>query len=138
MSKPESAEGAEVTSAFRPLTLDQLTDLIIGAAIEVHRNTEPGLMESTYEECLCYELTQRGITFRRQVRLPISYKGVKLDCGYIMDLVVEDSIVLELKTGHVLPPGSKSQLLTYVRQSRKKIGLLLFFGPAPEVQRVEL
>jgi GxxExxY protein len=78
--------------------LADLTEKIIGAAIEVHRQTRPGLMESAYEECLCYEFSQMGLSFERQVQLPITYNGVKLDCGYKMNLVVEDSVVLELKT----------------------------------------
>ena len=119
-SKPESAELAEGTSA--------LTELIIGAAIEVHRHTGPGLMESAYEECLCYELSQRGLRFARQVQLPVLYKGVKLDCGYKMDLVVEDAVVLELKTVDRLLPIHSAQLLTYLKLSGKKIGLLLNFN----------
>jgi GxxExxY protein len=119
-SKPESAERAEGTSA--------LTDLIIGAAIEVHRHTGPGLMESAYEQCLCYELSQRGLRFQRQVELPVSYKGVKLDCGYKMDLLVEDTVVLELKTVDQILPIHTAQLLTYLKLSGKKIGLLLNFN----------
>ena len=108
--------------------LDHLTDLIIGAAIEVHRQTGPGLMESAYEECLCYELSQRRIAFRRQVNLPILYKGIKLDCGYKMDLVVEDAIVLELKTVDHLLPVHAAQLLTYLKLSGKQVGLLMNFN----------
>jgi len=78
-SKAEGAEGAEVTGATRLSQLNQLTEQIIGAAIEVHRQTGPGLMESVYEECLCYELSQLGLRFQRQVHLPVSYKGIKLD-----------------------------------------------------------
>src|SRR5215813_11101532 len=99
-SKPEIAEVAEE----RPLAPglrqvgDVLTEKIIGAAIEVHRNLGPGLLESAYEECLCYELSQLGLRFKRQERLPISYRGSKLDCGYRMDIVVENTIVVEIKT----------------------------------------
>jgi GxxExxY protein len=102
--------------------------MIIGAAIEVHRQTGPGLLESVYEECLCYELSQSGLSFRRQVQLPISYKGIKLDCGYKMDLVVEDTVVLELKTVEHLLPIHSAQLLTYLKLSGKKIGLLPNFN----------
>jgi GxxExxY protein len=108
--------------------LDELTNLIIGAAIEVHKCTGPGLMESVYEECLCYELSHLGLSFGRQVHLPISYKGVKLDCGYKMDLVVENAIVLELKTVDQLLPVHSAQLLTYLKLSGKKVGLLLNFN----------
>ena len=127
-SKPESAETAEVISGSRVSRLDRLTEQIIGAAIEVHRNTGPGLMESVYEECLCYELSQLGLSFQRQVHLPISYKGIKLDCGFKMDLLVEDSIVLELKTVDQLLPIHSAQLLTYFKLSGKKVGLLLNFN----------
>jgi GxxExxY protein len=107
--------------------LTSLTERIIGAAIEVHRNTGPGLMESAYEECLCYELSRMGLSFERQVHLPIVYKGVRPDCGYKMDLVVEDSVVLELKTVDQLLPIHTAQLLTYLRLSGKRVGLLLNF-----------
>jgi len=108
--------------------LDHLTEFIIGAAIEVHRHTGPGLMESVYEECLCYELSQRGISFQRQVELPVAYKGIKLDCGYKMDLVVEDAIILELKTVEQLLPVHSAQLLTYLKLSGKQVGLLMNFN----------
>src|SRR5664280_2958948 len=127
-AKSESAEGAEVTSAPRLSRLNQLTEQIIGAAIEVHRQTGPGLMESVYEECLCYELSQLGLAFQRQVHLPLSYKGIKLDCGFKMDLLVEDSVVLELKTVDQLLPIHFAQLLTYLKLSGKKLGLLINFN----------
>jgi len=127
-SRPESAEGAEVISDPRGARFSQLTELIIGAAIEVHRNTGPGLMESVYEECLCYELGHLGLSFQRQVHLPVSYKGIKLDCGFKMDLLVEDSVVLELKTVDQLLPIHSAQLLTYLKLSGKKVGLLINFN----------
>jgi len=127
-ARPESAEGAEDRVAPEPRRLDRLTEQIIGAAIEVHRQLGPGLMESAYEECLCYELSQLALPFRRQVQLPISYKGIKLDCGYKMDLVVDDSVVLELKTVDRLLPVHTAQLLTYLRLSGKTVGLLLNFN----------
>lgn len=120
--KPQRSEGAEETTATR------LTEQIIGAAIEVHRQTGPGLMESAYEECLCFELNQLGLTFKRQVPLPVTYKGIKLDCGYKMDLVVEDTVVLELKTVDQLLPIHSAQLLTYLKLSGKPIGLLINFN----------
>jgi GxxExxY protein len=127
-SKSESAEGAEVISTHRLSRFAQLTEQIIGAAIEVHRQTGPGLMESVYEECLCYELSQLGLRFQRQVHLPLSYKGIKLDCGFKMDLVVEDSVVLELKTVDQLLPIHSAQLLTYLKLSGKEVGLLINFN----------
>jgi GxxExxY protein len=121
------AEAAE-TPAPRALGLNRLTEIIIGAAIEVHRATGPGLMESVYEQCLCYELSQRGLRFQRQVELPVKYKGIKLDCGFRMDMVVEDAIVLELKTVDELLPIHSAQLLTYLKLSGKKLGLLINFN----------
>jgi len=129
-SKPENAEVAEVAeaSSTRVLGLNQLTELIIGAAIEVHLATGPGLMESVYEECLCYELSQCKLSFQRQLELPVRYKGIKLDCGFRMDLVVEDAVVLELKTVAELLPIHTAQLLTYLKLSGKKLGLLINFN----------
>lgn len=106
---------------------EDLTEAVIGAAIEVHRILGPGLLESAYEECLCHELTLRGIPFRRQVALPIVYKGVHLDCGYRMDLVVGDQVVVEVKTVDKLAPVHEAQLLTYLRLAGKSVGLLFNF-----------
>jgi GxxExxY protein len=105
-----------------------LTDKIIGAAIEVHRHLGPGLLETAYEECLCYELSQQGVRFQRQVALPVNYKGLKLDCGYKLDLVVEDSVVVELKAIEELLPIHSAQLLTYLKSSGKRVGLLINFN----------
>lgn len=109
---------------------EQLTEGIIGAAIEVHRELGPGLLESVYEECLCHELTLRDIAFERQVDLPVTYKGIELSCGYRMDLVIGDTVVAELKTVEKLLPIHEAQLLTYLRLSGKRIGLLLNFNAA--------
>ena len=117
-STPEIAEGAE----------NRLTERIIGAAIEVHRHLGPGLLESAYEICLCHELSQMGLHFQRQVHLPVTYKGLKLDCGYKMDLVVEDLVVLEIKAIDDLLPIHAAQLLTYLKASGKPIGLLINFN----------
>jgi GxxExxY protein len=108
--------------------LNQLTERIIGAAIEVHRVTGPGLLESAYEECLCYELSRLRIAFRRQAHLPIAYKGLKLDCGYRLDLMVEDSVIVEIKAVESLLPVHSAQLLTYLRLSGRKVGLLMNFN----------
>lgn len=107
---------------------DPRTGPIIGAAIEVHRQLGPGLLESTYEECLCHELHLRGMTFERQVELPVSYKGLHLDCGYKMDLVVEQQVVLELKCVEKLLPVHEAQLLTYLKLSGMRVGLLINFN----------
>jgi len=105
-----------------------LTENIIGAAIEVHKALGPGLLESAYEECLCHELSLRGLSFRRQVDLPVQYKGVRLDCGYRIDLVVEDLVIVELKTVERLLPIHKAQLLTYLKLYGRSLGLLINFN----------
>jgi GxxExxY protein len=109
---------------------DQLTERVIGFAIELHRHLGPGLLESAYEECLCFELKQNGIIHRRQVALPVVYKSVRLDCGYRMDIVVADVLVIELKTVETLLRVHEAQLLTYLKLSGLGIGLLLNFNAA--------
>ena len=106
---------------------DPLTEKIIGYAIEVHRTLGPGLLESAYEECLCYELSQHGLAFRRQVPLPVVYKGVRLDCGYRLDVVVSDEVIVEIKAVEKLLPVHDAQLLTYLKLSGFRTGLLLNF-----------
>lgn len=113
-----------------PRENDRLTEKIIGYAIEVHRLLGPGLLESAYEECLCYELGQSGLAFRRQVPLPVVYKSIRLDCGYRMDVVVEDHVILEIKTAERLIPIHEAQLLTYMKLSGIPTGLLLNFHAA--------
>jgi len=107
---------------------DELSNKIIGAAIEVHRYLGPGLLESAYEQCLCRELTISNITFERQKPLPIDYKGVKLDCGYWLDIVVEKLVIIELKAIEKIEPIHQAQLLTYLRLSNLKLGLLINFN----------
>ena len=107
---------------------NQITEKIIGCAIEVHRILGPGLLESAYEQCLCYELSQNGLPFNRQVALPVAYKGIKLDCGYIMDLVVEDLVIVELKTVEKFLPIHEAQLLTYLKLNQLEVGLLINFN----------
>jgi GxxExxY protein len=107
---------------------DPLTDRVIGLAIEVHRQLGPGLLESAYEECLCHELKTHGIDFRRQVALPINYKGEYLDCGYRMDLVVAGLLIVEIKSVEKLLPLHEAQLLTYMKLGVLKTGLLLNFN----------
>jgi len=104
---------------------NQLTDKIIGCAIEVHKALGPGLLESAYEECLCYELAQQGVSLNRQVPLPIVYKGIKLDCGYRIDVIVNDLVVVELKTVEKMLPIHEAQLLTYLKMNSCKLGFLL-------------
>lgn len=107
--------------------VDRLTEEIIGAAIEVHRELGPGLLESVYQCCLARELTLRGLDYDTEVALPIDYKGVTLDAGYRADFIVEKAVLLELKTVQALLPIHEAQLLTYLRLSGVKRGLLLNF-----------
>lgn len=107
---------------------DELTSKIIGAAIEVHRELGPGLLESTYETCLMYELRERGLFAERQQELPVNYKGVNIDCGYRLDIIVENSVILELKSVDELTGVHSAQLLTYMKLSGIQKGLLINFN----------
>jgi GxxExxY protein len=110
------------------MDLNKLSSKIIGAAIEIHQILGPGLLESAYEECLCKELSLRGISYERQKPLPLEYKGEKLDCGYRLDVVVENNIILELKACEKIEPIFRAQLLTYLKLSKLSLGLLLNFN----------
>ena len=107
---------------------DPITHEIIGAAIEVHRLLGPGLLESAYEECLARELGIRKLEFRRQVPVPVVYKGVKLECGYRIDILVAGSVVLELKSIEAIAPVHEATLLTYLRLSGNTLGLIINFN----------
>ena len=109
---------------------DPVNAKVTGSAIEVHKHLGPGLLESAHEECLAFELRQQGIDFQRQVLLPILYKGIQLDCAYRMDLVVERYLIIEIKTVEQLLPIHQAQLLTYLKLSDLKFGLLLNFNVA--------
>ena len=108
--------------------INDLTGAVIGAAIEVHKILGPGLLESVYEKCLCHELMLRGIPFERQLELPVEYKGEKLDCGYRIDIVADEDLIVELKSCDSLQPIHEAQLLTYLRLMKKKVGLLINFN----------
>ncbi len=110
------------------MDINKLSSRIIGAAIEVHKALGPGLLESAYEECICYELSTGGLSLARQKPLAVQYKGINLDCGYRLDVVVEDAIILELKSCEKIEPIHKAQLLTYLKLSGIKLGLLLNFN----------
>lgn len=107
---------------------NEISGKIIGAAIEVHRKLGPGLLESAYEECLCCEMALRGIKFERQVPLPLNYKGVDLDCGYRLDLLVEDKVIVELKSVETLEPIHEAQMLTYLKFRNAWLGLIINFN----------
>jgi len=108
--------------------LNRITEDIIGAAIEVHRAIGPGLLESAYEACEAYELNERGRKVARQVPLPLVYKGVKLDCGYRLDLLVDDLVIVEVKAVDTLNDVHKAQLLSYLKISGLNVGLLINFN----------
>jgi GxxExxY protein len=121
-----TTKGTEGTELRK--TLNDLTKSVIGVAIEVHRALGPGLLESAYEICLCRELNLREIQFRRQVPIPVGYKGVKLDCGYRSDVIIEDSLLLELKAVDALLPIHEAQLLSYLKLTGLNVGLLINFN----------
>jgi GxxExxY protein len=108
--------------------LNQITENIISAAIDVHRTLGPGLLESAYEACLAFELAERGLKIEQQKPLPVIYRQVKLDCGYRLDLLVEEAVVVEVKTVDRIAPIHKAQLLSYLRLSGRKVGLLINFN----------
>jgi GxxExxY protein len=104
-----------------------LTDIVIGCAIEVHRALGPGLLESAYEECLCYELAARDVAFERQKNVPLQYKDVRLEVGYRLDLFIENRLVVELKCVEKILPIHEAQLMTYLRLTKVKTGLIINF-----------
>jgi GxxExxY protein len=108
--------------------LDRLTESIIGSAIEVHRALGPGLLESAYERCLSFELATRGVAVEHQKPIPLFYKKARLDCGYRVDLVVADKVIVEIKSVDQLLPIHGAQLLSYLRLSRLQVGLLINFN----------
>jgi GxxExxY protein len=108
--------------------LNELTQKIIGCAIEVHKHLGPGLLESAYEECLSYELTQNGLFNQRQIAVPIIYKEVKLETGYRIDILVENEVIVELKAIEFLTPVHEAQILTHLKFAKKRIGLLMNFN----------
>ena len=107
---------------------NRVTEAVIGAAIEVHRGLGPGLLESAYQECLCQELSLRNIPFDSQLELPVAYKGLRLECGYRVDLLIDDRVVVEVKAVEALLPVHQAQLLTYLRLGGWKLGLLINFN----------
>jgi GxxExxY protein len=121
-----TAEDAENAEAGKDT--NELTELVIGAAIEVHRALGPGLLESTYEICLCHELKTREISFERQKPIPIEYKGVHLDCGYRADLIVDGQLLVELKAVDSLLPIHDAQLSSYLKLGGWKCALLINFN----------
>jgi GxxExxY protein len=107
---------------------DSLSNRVIGCAIEVHRVLGPGLLESTYEQCLAHELRLAGIKFQLEVALPVEYKGICLDCGYRIDLIIEEKLIVELKSVENIMPIHEAQLLTYMKLAKIPTGLLINFN----------
>jgi GxxExxY protein len=110
------------------MEFDELSRIVIGYALEVHRNLGPGLLESAYEECLAHELSCAKLSFQRQLDVPVEYKGVRLDCGYRIDLLVDGKLVVELKSIEQLLPIHEAQVLTYMKLARVPTGLLINFN----------
>ncbi|HCY75931.1 MAG TPA: GxxExxY protein [Ignavibacteriales bacterium] len=110
------------------MLFEDITKVVIGCAIDVHKELGPGLLESAYEECLNYELQKAGLKVEKQKAIPVIYKEIKLDCGYRADLIVEDKIVIELKTVDEFNPVHEAQILTYLKFAEKKLGLLINFN----------
>jgi GxxExxY protein len=123
----ENAEDAERMDRVEREEFDRITQTIIGAAIDVHRALGPGLLESAYEACLAYELAQRGLKVEPQKPLPVVYRDVRLECGYRLDLVVEDAVIVEVKAVESLAPIHEAQLLSYLKLSGLRVGLLINF-----------
>ena len=110
------------------MELNEITRKIIGCAIQVHKSLGPGLLESAYEECLSYELVKNGLQIKRQQPTPVVYEDIKLDCGYRIDILVENAVVVELKVVDEFNPVHEAQILTYMKFSKKQIGLLINFN----------
>jgi GxxExxY protein len=122
VNSPPRRKDAEKMSA------NDITKTIIGAAIEVHRCLGPGLLESAYEECLAHEFDVRGLAYERQVPLPVVYKGIQLDCGYRLDFVVANLVVVELKAVDAIHPIHEAQLLSYLQLGGWQLGLIINFN----------
>jgi GxxExxY protein len=110
------------------MELSKITEKIIGCAIGVHKFLGPGLLESVYEECLTYELTKAGLKVERQKPVPVIYKEIHMECGYRIDILVEDLVIIELKTVEIFSPIHEAQVLTYMRCANKRLGLLINFN----------
>lgn len=121
-------EDTEVHKEKVKMNVNKLTEKIIGCAIEVHKHLGPGLLESAYEDCLYYELCKSELHVRRQVPVPVIYKEIKLECGYRIDILVEEKVVIELKSIECFSPVHEAQILTYMKFANIRIGLLMNFN----------
>ena len=115
---------------FEPVSpeLDKVASIIVDAAFKVHKTVGPGLLESVYEACLCHELRMRGLRVETQVAVPITYEGLRLDAGLRIDLLVNDSIIVELKAAEVMHPVFEAQILSYLKLTSHRLGLLINFN----------
>ncbi len=107
---------------------NEISSKILDCSIRVHRNLGPGLFESVYEEVLCFELKKLGLNYERQIGIPVIYEGVKMELGFRADIIVEDKVIVELKSVEAINPVHKKQLLTYLKITGKKLGLLINFN----------
>ena len=128
MSKNKSKDVFKVSVHGRSRKFSELSNKVLGCAIEVHKILGPGLLESTYEKCLAREFELNGIEFNQQMQLDVVYKGTKIDCGYRIDMLVEDEIIIELKSVAKMEPIFEAQLLTYMKLAKKKQGFLINFN----------
>ena len=119
------------------LYLEDLTEKIIGAAIEVHRTLGPGLLESAYQECLARELTLRKVPFEKEKNLPVEYKGVHVDGGYRIDFLIDNQVIVELKAVEAVLPIHRAQLITYLKLTGHKVGLLINFNVQQLIKGIE-
>jgi len=110
------------------MSINQLSEKVIGLCVEIHRNLGPGLLESAYEECLCYELSKAGIQFERQKPVSVKYKEVNLDCGFRIDVLVDQKLIVELKSVEKVLPIHEAQIITYLKISDMRVGLLINFN----------
>jgi GxxExxY protein len=124
----EEHEGHEAHEAHEDIGLERLAQIVVDSGFAVHKALGPGLLESTYEHCLVHELETRSVSSRRQLALPVSYKGVTLDAGYRIDLLVDGRIVVEIKTVEALTRLHEAQILTYLRLSGRRLGFLMNFN----------
>jgi GxxExxY protein len=119
------------------MTENEISSKIIGAAIEVHKRLGPGLLESTYEICLAFELNQLGLNVKQQLALPVIYKDVKLDAGYRIDLLIENKVIVEIKSVDVLVDIHTAQILTYLKLKELKLGLLINFNSVKVIDGIK-
>ena len=124
----ERRNGTRAKASVMGKQPNEITEAIIGAAMTVHRELGPGMLESAYEACLAYELSQQGHAVQRQMELPLKYRDITLECGYRLDLLVDDSVVVEVKAAQALHPLHEAQVLSYLKMSGRRVGLLINFN----------